>query len=129
MHEPHPPRFAGSDAGAHLAHERVKPVDERYRRDRLARPGGVDQRACVLDRGGQRLLADDGFAVLERQPGQRRVGGVGRADVHDVDVGGSDEFLSRSAAASAPSRSAASRAACGVWSATLVSRPPAARTA
>ena len=115
VHEPHPPRLAGGDAGARLAHERVEAVDERYRRRPLGSPG---RRRPGRGRPRPRWPA----ASRRRRPCRARApaGPAARGWRSGVQMcttstsSAAMRSAADSAAASAPSRSAASRAACGV---------------
>jgi hypothetical protein len=84
-----------SHALARLADGRIEAVDERDARveARLRRELGEPLGAGEV--GGERLLAHDVLARLERRLGERQVEVVGGADVDDVDVGVADELLGR----------------------------------
>ena len=84
---------AAGRAGPRLARHRVEPVDEGHGRDEAALGGQVDERQGVGRRGREGLLADHVLARLECGAGDLGVRGVGRADVHDVDVGIGDQRL------------------------------------
>jgi hypothetical protein len=65
----------------------VEAVHVRHGEDPAGRGGGRLDAGGALGVEGERLLAHHVLAGLERGDGQRFVEVVGRADVHDVDVG------------------------------------------
>jgi hypothetical protein len=80
---------------ARLAHHRVVAVHEGHERTAVGLAGQLGQPRGPGEVERQRLLADDMLAGQQRGLGEREVEVVGRAHVHDIDVGRLDQRLGR----------------------------------
>ncbi|SED25098.1 hypothetical protein SAMN04490356_7628 [Streptomyces melanosporofaciens] len=84
VHEQQFAQVARLPAAADLPHQRVVPVRVRHGRDRAGGVDGGRQLARFAQAGGDRLLDHHVEPGLDHGTRVADVGGIGRADVHDV---------------------------------------------